>query len=209
MLWITGAVLAASVLMLGHGEFFRLPLTVQRALSVLPARWDTEFQYMEGGKDMFRSELRRLAIQKIEKDPWIGTGYQVDLGLAQALALQYLTRGGDTELQVTPFAMGSAWHNTWLGYAADFGIPASVFVALIYFAVIRTSYRLAIRLPYGSMRALLATFLFLTTMVKLITSHTSGHSAEDAFERWWMYGALVSLWIHYESRPQRIRRAAQ
>ena len=198
MLWITCGIIAASAIIVGHGEFFRLPLTAQRALSVLPARWDSEFQGMEGGQDLFRAELRRMALKKIEKDPWIGAGYQVNLSLSQTLALQYATRGGDTELQATPFAMGSAWHNTWLGYAADFGIPASIFAAVIYFTVIRSSYGLAFRFPHGSMRGTLAAFLFLTNVVRLLNSHTSGHSAEDAFERWWTYGALVSLWIFYK-----------
>ena len=197
MFWLSGAIIAGGIVVIGHGELFHLPLTVQRAMSALPARWDSELGYMEGGQDLFRAELRRMAIKKIEKDPWVGTGYQVDLSLAQTLALQYASRGGDTELQVTPFAMGSAWHNTWLGYAADFGIPASVCAAFIYFFVLKLSYRTTLALPRGSMRATLTSYFFLTTFTALLRSYTSGHSAEDAFGRWWSYGALISLWLSY------------
>ncbi len=197
MLWLAGAVMAGTVIVIGHGDLFRFPLTVQRAFSALPAQWDSELGSLAGGKDLFRAELRRQAIKKIENDPWVGEGYQVNLSLSQALIAQYATRGGDTELQVAPFAMGSAWHNTWLGYAADFGIPAAMIAALIFFAVIRASYRLAMRFPPNSMRATLAAYLFLTITIYLVRSHTSGHSAMDAFGRWWSYGALVSLGIAY------------
>ena len=197
ILWLAGAVMAATVIVIGHGELFRFPLTVQRAFSALPAQWDSELGSLAGGQDLFRTELRRQAIKKIEKDPWVGQGYQVNLSISQALTAQYAARGGDTELQVAPFAMGSAWHNTWLGYAADFGIPASMIAALIFFTVIRASYRFAIRFPPRSMCATLAAYLFLTTTIHLFRSHHSGHSALDAFGRWWSYGALVSLGIAY------------
>lgn len=197
MLWIAGAIVAGAIIVVGHGELFHLPLTVQRAFSVLPANWDAEIGVIGGGGDEFRAELRRQALKKIEKDPWVGSGYQVDLSLADTMSRQYETLGGDIEAQVTPFAMGSAWHNTWLAYAADFGIPASIIAALIFFAVIRSSYRLAARFPPKSMRAILASYIFLITCGNLFRSHTSGHSAADAFDRWWLYGALVSLGITF------------
>jgi hypothetical protein len=197
MLWLASAAVAAGVIIIGHGDLFHLPLTVQRAFSALPAQWDPQLGDLAGGKDLFRAELRRKAMKKIEQDPLIGTGYQVNLSLAQALTAQYARRGGDTELQTEPFAMGSAWHNTWLGYAADFGIPASMIAALIFFSVIRTAYRLSVRFPLRSMRSTLATYFFLTTTIALLRSHTSGHSALDAFGGWWSYGALVSLWFAY------------
>ena len=197
LLWLAGAILAGGIIVLGHGEFFRFPLTIQRAFSALPAQWDSDIGSMEAGLDPFRAELRRQALKKIALDPWIGEGYKIDLSVGQALSAQYATRGGDIELQVMPFAMSSSWHNTWLGYAADFGIPLSIIAALIFFAVIRASYRLAVRFPPRSMRATLAAYLFLTTVVALIRSQTSGHSANDAFEHWWAFGALVSLGIAY------------
>jgi len=194
MLWVGGAILAGCIIVAGHGELFRFPLIVQRALSVLPARWDAELgTAYAGGKDEFREELRRQAIKKIELDPWIGEGYQIDLSVGQALSNQYATRGGDIELQCAPFALGSAWHNTWLGYAADFGIPASVIAALIFFSVIRASYKLTGQFPPGSLRATLVCYIFLTATALLLRSHTSGHSSNDAFQTWWSFGLLVSI----------------
>ena len=193
VLWLSGAILAGSVIVLGHGDLFRLPLTIQRALSVLPAKWDSEMDLLAGGQDLFRAELRRQAILKIEKNPWVGEGYQVNLSLAQALTAQYATRGGDTELQVTPFAMSSAWHNTWLGYAADFGIPASVLAGVIYLTVLRRAWKTFKELPPNSLTQTLVMYIFLYTVRDLAFSHTGGHSATDAFARWWMYGLLVAL----------------
>lgn len=195
MLWLAGAVMAASIIMVGHGELFTFPLTVQRAFSVLPAKWDSEFRHMEGGKDAFRAELRRQAIKKIEQDPWIGTGYQVNLSLSQALTAQYLTRGGDTELQVTPYAMGSAWHNTWLGYAADFGIPIDVIAAMIFLTVILRGVKLMKVFPINTFTAMLSMYILLFTIRRLVTSNTSGHTALEPFSYWWSYGVQVALFL--------------
>ena len=201
-LWIAGAIMAAGIVVIGHGELFRLPLTIQRAFSVLPAKWDSELDSMSGGQDEFRIELRRQAMLKIEKDPWIGTGYQVNLSLSQALLAQYSTRGGDTELQVAPFAMGSAWHNTWLGYAADFGIPASILVGVIYFSVIRKAWKWQKAMPANSMIRMTTLYILLFTVRDVVFSHTGGHSAEDAFSRWWMYGLLTALVLTHNRKPE-------
>ena len=190
MLWVGGAAAAGLLLVAGQGILFHLPLTAQRALSWLPGQWDAELQSMEWGQDEFRSTLRRLASEKIQRDPWVGLGYRVDMALIQQ---SMDIGGGGTEGQVLPFAMGSAWHNTWLGYAADLGIPASVFAALIFLTFIKTGWRLSTRLPAGSLPATLAIYITLQTIVNLVRSHTSGHSALDQFDRWWMYGLLVSL----------------
>ena len=193
LLSLVAVLFGSAVIILGHGEMFHLPLTVQRAFSALPAQWDPEIGSMEGGIDPFRAELRRQAVLKIEEHPWVGEGYQIDLSLAVALSNQYVTRGGDIELQCAPFALGSAWHNTWLGYAADFGIPLSVIVALLYYSMIRNSYFLARTLPHGTMRSTLAVYLFITITLIALRTHTSGHSATDPFSFWWYFGVIISL----------------
>ena len=37
-------------------------------------------------------------------------------------------------------------------------------------------------------------FLLIFTIRDLVASHTSGHSALDAWQRWWMYGILISIY---------------
>ena len=191
-LWVGGAVAAALLLVAGQGTLFNLPMTAQRALSWLPGQWDKELDVSGGGVDEFRLTLRRLAWEKIQRDPWIGLGYHVDMALIQQCMD---IGGGGIEGQVLPFALGSAWHNTWLGYAADLGIPASVFAAMIFWTFITKGLRLSKRLPAGSWTATLAMYITLVAIMRLFTSHTSGHSANDQFERWWLYGILVSIAI--------------
>ena len=197
VLWAMGAVLAATLVVVGHGDLFHLPLTAQRALSILPARWDPEIASMEGGRDEFRDMLRLLAKEKIQRDPWIGGGYKVDLQLLQRMA----TRGANgMEEQVTPCALSSAWHNTWLGYAADFGIPASILVGIIYLTVLHRSWRTFRESPPNSLAQTLSMYILLFTLRDLALSHAGGHSATDAFTRWWMYGLLVALTLSNRQR---------
>ena len=202
VLWLVGATIASGIIILGHGDLFHFPLTVQRTFSVLPAKWDPEFQGMEGGQDEFRKELRRQAMKKIEQDPWVGSGYAVNLSLAQALSTQYAVRGGDVELQVAPYAMGSAWHNTWLGYAADFGIPLSMIAALIYLTVIRRGYKLIRVFPTATFTGILSMYILLFTIRRLAFSHAAGHSAEEPFGYWWMFGLQIALSLRRPESPQ-------
>lgn len=189
-LWIGGAIAAALLLVAGQGTLFNLPLTAQRSLSWLPGQWAPELQSVEGGQDEFRSTLRRLAWEKIQRDPWVGLGYRVDMALIQQ---SIDIGGGGIEGQVLPFALGSAWHNTWLGYAADLGIPASVLAGLIFLTFTTMGWRLSTQLPSASQQATVATYFTFLVILLLINSHTSGHSANDQFDRWWTYGILVSL----------------
>ncbi len=194
VLWVGGAVTAGILLVAGQGTLFHLPLTAQRALSWLPGQWDTDLSSLAGGEDEFRAALRRLAWEKIQRDPVVGLGYQVDMALIQQ---SMDIGGGGIEGQVLPFALGSAWHNTWLGYAADLGIPASVLAALIFWTFIRKGWRLSTRMPAGSWHATLATYITFLAILRLLNSHTYGHSANDQFERWWMYAILVSLAVQF------------
>ena len=189
-LWVGGALTAGILVVAGQGTLFHLPLAAQRALSWLPGQWDPELQSLEGGGDDFRSMLRRLAWEKIQRDPWVAQGYRVDMALIQQ---SMDIGGGGIEGQVLPFALGSAWHNTWLGYAADLGIPASILAGLIFLTFIKMGWRLSTRLPDGSWTHTLAMYITILAILRLLNSHTSGHSANDQFERWWMYAILVSL----------------
>ena len=54
-------------------------------------------------------------------------------------------------------------------------------------------WRLSLRLPATSWPATLAMYITLLASLRLLNSHTSGHSANDQFDSWWRYGILVSL----------------
>jgi len=190
----------ASTIILGQGQIFTLPLTMQRSLSWLPGEWDSELSGMQGGSDEFREALRRFAVSNIKRDPIIGRGYSVDIaetGSAMNAAMQ----GGTIDIQSAAFALGRAWHNTWLGYAADFGIPLSVLQAVLFLTVLVVAFRAASALPYPSSLKTLTVFILISICRDIMASQTSGHSATDAFTRWWMYGMLFSIFATLHKKP--------
>jgi sigma54-dependent transcription regulator len=97
-------------------------------------------------------------------------------------------------MQAAPYAIGRAWHNTWLGYAADFGIPFSVIQGILYLTVLFVSFKASRLLPFGSHRSIISIYILIFTVRDLAASHTSGHSALDAYSRWWMYGLLFAIY---------------
>ena len=152
---------------------------------------------MEGGTDAFRAKLRTFARTRISQHPWIGRGYDVQ---AESSARLSLTMENKFDAYVEQQALGSSWHNRWLGYAADFGIPASILLAFIYLSIIVLCWRTVPRLPSGSLLQTMVMFTLIMTVTDVLFSNVSGHSALDAFTRWWMYGVVVS--IASSLRPQ-------
>ncbi len=193
---IAGAFLAIAfflTMIFGHGELFKLPLQMQRTLSWLPAKWDSEFQYMAGGRDDFRESLRRSAMENINRYPFIGRGFAIEYSeiIGQISAMHHV---GGAERLALPMAIGRAWHNTWLGYAADFGIPLSVIQGILYLTVLIIAFKTSRAYPFGSLQSIVSIYILIFTVRDLLASHTSGHSAQDAYARWWMYGLLFSLY---------------
>jgi hypothetical protein len=184
------AALALGGLVAGQGEYFRLPLGVQRTLSWLPGNWDPEFQYMEGGRDDFREDLRLYASQNIKADPWIGKGFAVDI--AETISAVSVT--GMENISTIAMALGRSWHNTWLGYAADFGIPLSVIQGIIYIWMLVLSAKVFRCYGNRSLLGVFAMYVLIYTVRDLVASHTSGHTALDAWNRWWMFGTIVAIY---------------
>lgn len=186
------AIVGAGVLVIGQGEWFRLPLVAQRTVSWLPGDWDPELESLSGGADDWRAELRYWATENIKKDPLLGKGFSVDLNeTVSAIAMQ--ERGGDINVQVAAYALGRSWHNTWLGYAADFGIPLSVIQALVFLLVLFLSAKCFNYYGNASMLGVLALYVFIYTVRDVLNTHTGGHSALDAWNRWWLYGMTVAI----------------
>ena len=193
------ALVSLGILATGQGQWFHLPLVAQRTISFLPGDWDPELQGMKGGTDDWRAELRYWALQNVKKDPIIGQGFAVDLQETVG-AILASDRGGAMDTQVAAYALGRSWHNTWLGYAADFGIPLSVLQGILYLTILVLSYRCFRYYGTKSLFGVFAMYLLIFTIRDLLASHTSGHSALDAWPRWWMYGVLVSI---YYTLPKR------
>jgi hypothetical protein len=104
-------------------------------------------------------------------------------------------------MQAAPYAIGRAWHNTWLGYAADFGIPLSVIQGILYLTVLIIAFKTSRAYPFGSLQSIVAIYILIFTVRDLLASHTSGHSAMDACGRWWMYGLIFALYAATKAKP--------
>jgi hypothetical protein len=191
----------SAIVVLGHGDYFRLPLVAQRTLSWLPANWDSEFQHMEKGQDPFRETLRRFAMENIKRDPIVGRGFAIEHSeIIAQLTASRMMMGND--FLAAPYAVGRSWHNTWLGYAADFGIPLSVIQALVYLTVLIVTFKTVRLLPQKTPRFIFSVYVLIFTVRDIIASHTSGHTALDAYERWWMYAVIFSIYASVTARKK-------
>lgn len=187
-------VVGLTVIIYGQGNLFSLPLAGQRALSWLPGDWDPELRHLRGGSDDFRKALRELAWEEIQRDPFISDGFSVDIAeTSQQYHMTLMMGTADIRDQVMVYAMGKAWHNTWLGYSADFGIPLAVFQAFIFLVGLVTSYKLFGATKENTWFHMVAAYAFMTVLRDIMASHTSGHSSGDAFSRWWIYGMVFAL----------------
>jgi hypothetical protein len=190
---------AVATLVVGQGQWFNLPIVAQRTLSWLPGNWDSELENLRGGGDDFRTELRRVAMESIKRYPIVGRGFSIDLN-ETITAIGMGRYGGDVEIQAAAFALGRSWHNRWLGYAADFGIPLTIIQAIIFLTILILSFRNFRLLGNSSLLGVFSLYVFIFTCRDVIASHTSGHSAIDAFERWWMYGIIIAIYLQCAQR---------
>jgi len=186
--------LVITTLAVGQGQWFSLPLVAQRTLSWLPGDWDQELESLRGGADDFRAELRRVALENIRRDPFVGRGFAVDIH-ETITAIGMGRYDGGIETMVAGFALGRSWHNTWLGYAADFGIPLALLQASILLTILVVAFKNFHMLDKSNALRVFSLYVFIYTCRDVIASHTSGHSASDAFERWWMYGVIIAIFI--------------
>lgn len=180
-------------LVVGQGQWFNLPLTAQRSLSWLPGDWDPELDAIKGGTDEWREALRYLAAEQIKRDPIIGRGFSINMSETMA-SISRQELGGGMEIQVAAYALGRSWHNTWLGYAADFGIPLSIIQAALMLTMLVVSLRAYKFFGRRTAAGVFCMYVFIFTVRDVIASHTSGHTSFDAFDRWWMYGIVIALY---------------
>jgi hypothetical protein len=189
-------------LTLSQGSIFTLPFTVQRSLSWLPGDWDPSLQELGRG-DIFREQLRELATHEIKRSPLLGRGYSTSLAdvLSGYTMMEY---GSGLEMEkVMGHAASKNWHNRWLGYTADFGIPFTVLLVWLYLTAIIIAWRLTRSLNSRSYSRAFAVFAFFWIAQLIITSHTSGHTALDALRNWWMYGLLFAMYAEYFTPKRR------
>lgn len=185
-------ILAVGILVSAQGRFIALPLTVQRALSYLPGEWDRQISQMShgGSLDPFRTQMNELAWGQIQENPIIGKGFGIDV---KKFVRIIQSTDNFSYRNIVALAMGSSWHNTWLGIWADFGFPAIIFWGIYVVQSLVLSRKQLRSTTRNQPEHVLAGMITLTFVFKLLTSYTGGHSAMTPLEQWWMYGIIVAL----------------
>jgi len=135
-----------------------------------------------------------MAWDNIKSDPIVGQGYAMNIGdILTTMSLQQQV--GGLEIVIAGHAISRNWHNVWLGYAADFGIPISVLQGAIFLTILIVAAKNFRYYSNTNMLGVFCLYVFILTCRDLMASHTGGHTSLDAFERWWMYGILISIYL--------------
>jgi len=178
-----------AVLVIGHGNFVELPFRVQRSLANLPGQWDPGIKAMTAeGADSFRDTMRELAWNRINANPLVGKGIGIRPEDFAGVSTANFAHQ-DIELNL---ALGSAWHNTWLGLWADFGLPSVLFHAVIVIIVLLMAVRNFKDTTRTSNVGVLAMILLLTVIFTTLRSYTSG-SSNIAMNVYWQFGLIAAI----------------
>lgn len=194
-IWLGSIVIVAFALVqISHTEI-ELPQSIQRAVAYLPGEWDENVVRQTQG--LFRRELRAIAAKQVQSAPLLGRkGFSLDRG--EILSL-YGQQAGHAQF-IEANAISGNWHTTWLGIAADFGIPAAFFWAGFWVQALFAVYSV-LRSPFAHRhQKTLACVYGYAVVAAIARSLTSGHSAELPYGQWWWYGIVIGMLCDIHAR---------
>lgn len=194
--------LGLAVLVAGHGVVWRLPYSIQRSLSFLPGRWDQQLESY-GFNDDFRAELRYWARQHIKERPWFGDGgFSLDYtDMAWGSARAEKGAFADT---IAGHVLARNWHNVWLGMAADFGIPLSVFWGLFMAVLLWEGYRGTKKLPPGSWWQTAYLYFYLLILTESVNFFFNGGHTSLTAQQLFLWAGLMTAVLN-GAAPERLR----
>lgn len=174
----------------GHGSLWEVPRPVARSLAVVFPSLRDSSKGIEGTRDKFRDEMQKLAKESIRRHPWFGLkGFALS---RESLVWLGSSLSGDSNY--AGHAAARNWHSTWLGFAADFGIPSVFLYGLFAFYSIFWSIRLVRRIPRENVFQFAITFYIVCQFLQaLMFSYGSGHSALVPYSLWPQYGILLAI----------------
>ncbi|MGI5867989.1 MAG: hypothetical protein ACOX9C_00900 [Kiritimatiellia bacterium] len=189
MLTVAWSVVGAVLLMFaiaGHGTFYELPLSAQRALAVIVPSFAEK---TAGGlHDYFREEVRRYGNEVIRSSPWVGRkGFSMDRG-----ETSWIVFSGVGDLY-SGHAYTGNWHSVWYAYACDFGLPAMFFWACFVLYAAVWTYRGFRTVVFGTYANTVYIYYAFALFLSLVFSYTSGHSAHTACGTWIAVGMLYAI----------------
>ena len=182
--------MALTVLVAGQGSAWHLPFAVQRPLSFLPGQWDQRLETY-GFQDDFRAELRFWAREHIRERPWFGDG-GFSLNLESMVWANANRKGFDAD--IAGHVLARNWHNVWLGMAADFGIPLSVFWGWFMAVLMLDGFRRAKRMPSGTWWQTMYLYFYLLTLTEFVNFFfNGGHTALTAQQLFLWAGLMTAV----------------
>ncbi len=182
------ALIALVLLLFGQGRLYELPLPIQRGLSFLPAKWERRIAAIEGARDPFRDNVRSYAWVEVRKNPLFGRrGFAIPMQ-----ELNWVHYGGTTK-DHEGHAIAGNWHNTWVGVMADFGIPGALWWGLFSISLLVAGHIRLRQCAGGSYQQTVVIYHYCGSILMILASHTSGHSALQPFQWWPIYGLLLGI----------------
>ena len=171
--------------LVGQGRVYELPYSMQRAMSFLPAKWDSRFDNY-GTKDLFREELHKRAKERIKENPLFGRkGFSMDLRDTVWI------NSRDVGVNYDGHEFSGNWHNKFLGMGADFGLPASFAWYFFSISAVLICWKRRYWTKLGTYRNTLVLYYSLFMVFDLVFAF--GHSALTPFGQWINFAFLLTL----------------
>ena len=170
----------------GHGSLWTIPLSAQRALSVVVPEFGTDS--VAGAHDLFRSEVRRYGREVIKANPWFGRkGFVMNRN-----EMSWVVFSQTTNL-FEGHAFSGNWHSTWYAFACDFGLPAMFLWGIFIIYALTFTYRGFRCYRFGHFTMAVYTYYAMSLFLDTTFSYTSGHSALTSTGMWVVYGMILAV----------------
>jgi hypothetical protein len=135
-LWLALAMaLMVGVMVTGHGNFFELPPSVQRTLSIIPGNWDPRVLDTTRSSNDFRQQIRDIYLDEYaDQSPLIGNGFNYKRSALYAMNYEF----GVKAYGMTPydfhkgFIQRKDFHIGWISLYDSVGVGGGVFFMLLF-----------------------------------------------------------------------------
>lgn len=179
----------------GDGTIYHLPASVKRPLAIIVPEYRA--QGFEGYSDGFRKRMRRIAYDTIRESPWFGRkGFAMTREEAAWL---------DTHNERTFFegmAYAGNWHNIWLSYAADLGIPAMILWGIFVLRSLRFCFKSAWTLPFSPYAKACYLFFAYQFLCEIAMSWFSSSAPTASVQIWTRFGLLIAIANGAKNQPR-------
>ena len=173
----------------GHGYLWELPLSAQRGLSVFVPEFKTLSAM--GASDIFRDNMKRVGYEYVRNNPWLGRrGYAIS---REETSWIWISSGLGFDSQYQGHAFSGNWHNLWLAFACDFGIPCFVLFAFFGVSLMWFVLRAYQYCPRGSYIEACWLFYAYQLCSRFLFASVAGHSAISLQDIFVKYGLALAI----------------